>query len=774
MTSRATSRKITDRQQIGSGSPQIRAPVVRAQANSPHHRVLVPETSGDKRRQHGTRGVHVNSHEQSSTSVDGWVQDPVTLSGPKRRPKQQSPRKAIATPTPPAPQVQTEAKRSGSKEGDTDGNRVKPLPPPPKTPPRNLPPPASPANQTAQATQIKLLTNKVKSLQEKINDLQAHVLSKDWECAELLGDLKLAEEREKKLEQEHRHELQLLRAEFEERATMIRKNMEEVQKSHLLQNPYASLPSLEEEEGESKKTVKRERRAQVKRETKTDSSSDQPASEADASGFSEKGTDNSTPNTEGNRSHKRKKRDKKNVKKENQTKDKTKDPEPKSTKHLKTVLIWSKMVPEIARNVPKLKGKETLYEWRQAWEKKRRRFEAYIPRTWLKLPKSGATTSLSTQDETAEQEEIRKSVATAIMSTVDLTNKNIKDWMDDADELNPRDVYTRAVKSCQQMTVKASNQLSTAFTSTTMESTGASLLSYGKVIKELARRLAELGDPVKPEKACETYLFGLLNQFDPVRDRLRETHKKSGEYDLLETVKAVEEWATTDRCDRGLINLTVSDKKKIDAKLVAEIKELTGEATAKILQTNNANIRLKKSQHPMGDKGCLMWWAKGTCKFGQKCHFADSHVEQYKSGNSKAKAKPNPSTTAATSTSAERYRNHVCETCGNKGHTKNWKGCPSSKKNTSADTNVNTTLTSATTTTTPSNAPSSADNSHATDGDMMKQNMKLMNMMIENHANMMTFMARVNAREEDYREAVDPSNLMQLPVRSSSRVVNGN
>jgi hypothetical protein len=158
------------------------------------------------------------------------------------------------------------------------------------------------------------------------------------------------------------------------------------------------------------------------------------------------------------------------------------------------------MVPEIARNIPKLKGRETLYEWRQAWEKKRRRFEKYIPRSWLKLPRSGGTTALSTQDETTEQEEIRKSVATAIMSTIDLTNKNIKDWIDEADELNPRDVYTRAVKSCQQMTIKASNQLSTAFTSTTMESTGASLLAYGKVVKELARRLAELGDPLKPQK----------------------------------------------------------------------------------------------------------------------------------------------------------------------------------------------------------------------------------------------------------------------------------
>jgi hypothetical protein len=147
----------------------------------------------------------------------------------------------------------------------------------------------------------------------------------------------------------------------------------------------------------------------------------------------------------------------------------------------------------------------------------------------------------------------------------------------------------------------------------------------------------------------------------------------------------------------------VSDKKKIDTKLVGEIKELTGEATTKILQTNNANVRLKRSQHPLGDKCCLMWWAKGTCKYGQKCHFADSHVDQYRSGNSKAKAKPNPGiTSTANGTSADRYKNHVCETCGNKGHTKNWKGCPSSKSNASAETNVKTTLTSATTTTTPS------------------------------------------------------------------------
>jgi hypothetical protein len=45
-------------------------------------------------------------------------------------------------------------------------------------------------------------------------------------------------------------------------------------------------------------------------------------------------------------------------------------------------------------------------------------------------------------------------------------------------------------------------------------------------------------------------------------------------------------------------------------------------------------------------------------------------------------------------------------------------------------------------------------------------------MMMENHANMMTFMAHVNAREEGYKEVVDPSDLMQLPARSSSHVVN--
>jgi hypothetical protein len=132
-----------------------------------------------------------------------------------------SPPKAIAAPEPQKPRVGTEEKKSSGKEENTDGDRVKSLPPlSPKTRPRSLPPPASPAKQTAQAAQIKLLTNKVKNLQEKIKDLQAHVLSKDLECTELWSDLKLAEESEKKLEREHRHELQVLRAEFEERATI--------------------------------------------------------------------------------------------------------------------------------------------------------------------------------------------------------------------------------------------------------------------------------------------------------------------------------------------------------------------------------------------------------------------------------------------------------------------------------------------------------------------------------------------------------------------------
>lgn len=367
-----------------------------------------------------------------------------------------------------------------------------------------------------------------------------------------------------------------------------------------------------------------------------------------------------------------------------------------ASKRLKLILAWSKMVPEIARMVPKLKTTEDLYKWRFAWSKRRKRY-SYIKKEWLTMPKFGESTNFNPpEDETEEEEEVRKAVASAIMSTIDLTNTDLKAWMDGADELHPRSVYCRALQYYQQMNVKSSNRLSTAFTSTTMASTGATVLTYGKVVKELVRRQEELGDAVGQKRACETYLLGLLPQFDPIRDEIRKQHRATNEYDLTATVKAVEDWATNERCDRDITDLTCNNKAKIDHKLVAEIKTLTGETTTKVLQTNTSDVKTgqqqSKQKHPLGAAGCYHWWAKGQCRYDKRCYKAATHTDEYKlkgkksDSTSSGKKIPNP---------AEKYKDHTCGSCGNKGHTPGWSQCPAKKgqTNTSAKVTTNTSTT---------------------------------------------------------------------------------
>lgn len=615
--------------------------------------------------------------------------------------------------------------------------------------------------------QLRLWKNRTEEIEqhnmqlgEDMAKVEAKLLGREEDIKELIAAKEQADAVAQQRETELRLQIEEMGRMISYQNASLTKYFEDVQmKKNLQSNPFhlgapQNVPPSPEhqKEKEERRKDRRERRKTIKKEQQSDPTADSSSDSSSPSGSTD--TDNSSC-----RSHKRRKREKKRKARSETTrgaglndsdKDATSDMDGQvkaNSKHLKLILQWSKMVPEIARSVPKLKGKEDLYKWRKVWHKRCERFR-FIKRKWLRVPRNGTTVEHKIpEDETLEEQEIRKAVAAAILSTIDTSNDEIKAWMDDANELHPRSVYCRAVQYCQEMNIKSCNQLSTAFTSSTMISTGANILNYGKVMKELARRQAELGEEVNAKRACETYLLGLLPQFDPIRDELRKQHQADNDYDLVKTVRAVEDWATNARADRELTNLTHSNKNKIDTKLVAEIKALTGETTAKVVTTNTANVSPQKKQtHPLGQKGCYYWWAHGECRYGTNCNKVATHTEAYKGKGKQSDAKAPTSTSSRTK--ADKYKDHTCESCGAKGHSKAWKKCPG-KLTKASDTNVNTTL-SATTSTkiTPAAAPG------------MDDVIQMVKVLKQGQDKLFSMMAKA------YQDTPDPSNLMSFPSSS--------
>lgn len=426
--------------------------------------------------------------------------------------------------------------------------------------------------------------------------------------------------------------------------------------------------------------------------------------------------------------------------------------------NLKEMMEWAKAPALIATGIKPLKSKADLARWQEDWADKAKKYPI-VRAEWLILPKGGqAVETDPPAGETETDRQARLAVAEALLRTYDRSDPRLERFVKLAVKTSPQSIYAQLVGSLYEDTTKTTNKILTTLMTIKMENTGANIITFNKVVANLIKLREDKGKKWAQEDACNTYLEALVSQFDSVRDDIIREQADSGVYDLDAVMKRVEDWAVKNRSNRNLADFAITDRKKLDHELIETIKALTGDLCTTVnLTTNNTNIR-QHPQHPLGNKGCWHWWAKEECKYKERCNKSDTHTPEYR-GKGKKTAAP----AARKPTPAERYKDHVCEACHAKGHSKAWKQCPA--RNGQTTTTASSTTANATTTTA---ATASKANLTSSDNVTAEFN-KLAKKILEENAKQMKkqmktmLAATVQQLTSRLARGPDPSDTMELP-----------
>lgn len=314
------------------------------------------------------------------------------------------------------------------------------------------------------------------------------------------------------------------------------------------------------------------------------------------------------------------------------------------------------MARNVAKSVSTKLTAETLKEWVKQWRQVQQRFprEAF-PESWLAT--EGPTYSPPDR-ETTTQKAARNTIADALILTVNKAKDPTLDrFFDTIDKTNPQTVYRRLVQRYSANETEQLNKLNATIPSLTMKATAATVGEYGELWVATVKSLEEAGAPAQTRHWIKTYLAGLLEDFDTVRDEVTRELRKVGDKDLptlADVADKVRRWAERERADRALAKLRAPSS-GVNKTLVMKIRENVGVTLSTFtMETNMA----------MPANCCRMWWSAGTCRKGTKCRFSHA-LEQKKAGASSTKRD---------------FSNAVCSNCNAKGHTKNYRLCPKHPK----------------------------------------------------------------------------------------------
>jgi cytochrome c553 len=261
--------------------------------------------------------------------------------------------------------------------------------------------------------------------------------------------------------------------------------------------------------------------------------------------------------------------------------------------------------------------------------------------------------------ETTTQKAARNTIADALLLTVNTTEDSTLDqFLDTIDKTNPQTVYRRLVQRYSADETEHLNKLLATIPSLTMKATATTVGEYGELWVATVKNLLEAGAPISQSTHwIKTYLLGLLQDFDPIRDDITRQLKEVTHAlpTLAEVTEQVRRWAEQERSDRNLAQLRAPSS-GVNKTLIAKIKENMGVT----LSTFTLEATQTKPNRPtLPTNTCYFWWRFGQCNQRRTC--LQSHAtDQRKAG-------------------ARDFSQEVCSNCHEKGHTSRWHKCPKNR-----------------------------------------------------------------------------------------------